>query len=258
MKEHHRQLLALLNTQYPVSVQDLAQKLYVSESSIRRYLSELAEEGQIIRTSKGARLLTTTVSEEIGFLYRENQNIREKKIIAEQVLPYLHDNQMIMMDDSSTVLYLVPYSSRYKDLLVVTNSIRIQYALCEQNILTYCLGGLTELPGKYSAVGHQTEDALSSFYGHLAVFSCKGLSIEGIATSNSCHQDYLRQIMMKNCEKSLLLIDSFKIGHIYTHKCVDVADVDNVLSDKPLPDSIRSRIGIRKHHKQPTNQYHKD
>ncbi len=256
MKEQHQQLLSLLNSQTPTSVHRLAQQLFMSESSVRRYLAVLANEGLIIRSSKGARLSFSLPSDTLNFLYREKQNMQAKQQIAEQVLPYLQDDQLIMMDDSSTVLFLVPYLSRYKNICVVTNSIRTEYALCKAHILTYCLGGLTEIPEQYAATGSYAEEMLQNFHGHLAVFSCKGLSSEGIATSNSQYQDRLRRIMMENCEKSLLLVDSSKIGHIHTHTCVDVADVDNVFCDQPLPENIRARVGIRKRQKPQFNQYH--
>lgn len=252
MNDRENDILSMLSAQRETTVKEIAKALYVSESTIRRDLAMLAADDKIIRTFRGAKKRDYTNSEKVSFLYRAQQNTAAKEKIARLCLPYIHDGDLLMFDDSSTVMFLVPLLTRFKNLSVVTNCIRTAYALCELGIGNYLTGGYAHFCKSFAYTGPYAEGMLRDFHGDLALFSCKGVSMQGQISSGSDMQDVLRQTMIANCRTSLLLCDSTKIGKIYAHDYANVRDVDAVLCDTPLPESLRAQVGARKRERNAT------
>ena len=240
-------IISLLDPNRETTVKELAQILFVSESSVRRDLTKLLHEERIVRTFRGAKLRNLSNDEKVSFLYRTQQNSVAKEQIAIQCLPYIHDGDTIMMDDSSTVMFVLPHLRQFKNLTVITNCIRTSYALCELGIFNYVLGGAVQNCKAFAYLGSFAESMLRQFHANLALFSCKGISSRGMLSSGSEGQDALRRIMLENCQTSILLCDSSKIGHVFLHDFASVQDVDVVLCDKPLPEQIHSQIGLHRH-----------
>lgn len=94
----HDEIIRIISHLRTVSVQDLTQRLKVSEVTIRKDLTLLEEMGSLVRTRGGARLaedLTQLRSIQI----RREERLAEKKRIAEKARELVNDDDTI---------YLVP------------------------------------------------------------------------------------------------------------------------------------------------------
>ena len=142
LNERTRKLLSLLNAEHETSVKSLSATLFVSESTIRRDLAQLAAENEIIRTYRGAKLRMLSNDEKISALYRSKHNVEAKQKMAMSAMKYIRENDVIMLDDSSSAMYLVPCLAKcFKNVVVMTNGLRTAYALCECGIRNYMIGG---------------------------------------------------------------------------------------------------------------------
>ena len=88
-----------------VKVSELCEKLYASQSSIRRDLTALEGRG-IIKRSYGGAELVTNYSNVVEFGKRSNHNIQAKKIIAKKAVGMVQEGNVIFLDQSSTSFYL--------------------------------------------------------------------------------------------------------------------------------------------------------
>ena len=247
LNDRTKAILALLSAEHETSVKSIASALFVSESTIRRDLASLAADNEIIRTYRGAKLRALSNEEKISFLYRSNHNVEGKEKMAAMAMKYIHENDVVMLDDSSSAMFLVPRMARqFKNLVVMTNGLRTAYALCECGIRNYMIGGWARNLRQYSYMGPYAERMLKDFHGNIAFFSCKGLSLQGQLSSGLEDQDELRKIMIENCKTGVLLCDSTKIGKIFKHDFANVADIDAVLSDQPLPEELAKLVGKKK------------
>ena len=245
--ERARSLLQLLSAEQETSVKSLAAALFVSESTIRRDLAQLAAQNEIIRTYRGAKLRALSNEEKISFLYRSNHNVEAKNKMAAAAMKYIREHDVVMLDDSSSAMFLVPYMAKqFKDLVVMTNGLRTAYALCEYHIRNYMIGGWAVNLSQLSYMGPYAEHMLKDFHANVTFISCKGLSMEGNLSSGLEDQDELRKIMIKNSRTSILLCDSSKIGKVFKHDFANVTDLDDVISEKPLPDELARLVARRK------------
>ena len=237
----------MLNAEHETSVKTIASALFVSESTIRRDLAQLAAENEIIRTYRGAKLRLLSNEEKISYLYRSNHNVEAKQKMAAAAMRYIHEHDVIMLDDSSSAMYLVPFIAKhFKDVVVMTNGLRTAYALCECHIRNYMIGGQARNLNQFSYMGPYAEQMLKDFHANITFISCKGLSMEGNLSSGLEDQDELRKIMLRNSRTGILLCDSSKIGKVFKHDFANVMDLDDVISEKPLPEELAKLVGVRK------------
>ena len=106
--ERHEEIMNLLEDKKSISVVKLAELLHVSLPTIRRDLSILEEHGKVHRTHGGV-VLRRTSEAEIPLMFREDQNSQAKRIIAQKAAPLIHDGDVIFLDASSTVSFLIPH-----------------------------------------------------------------------------------------------------------------------------------------------------
>jgi hypothetical protein len=77
-------------------------------------------------------------------------------------------------------------------------------------------------------------------------FSCRGLSADGRMSDPSIDEANLRQVMFSKCKNKYLLCDSSKFDKVYFYDMGDVSQLDDIISDRPLPDTIASQLKSHK------------
>ena len=103
--ERQEEILKILKQNRSATVRALAQKLYVSDATVRRDLMEMQNLGLLKRSHGGAVLLEN--ADEISIFVRMNENADEKERTATNALKYLpNDFETVFLDSSSTVLAL--------------------------------------------------------------------------------------------------------------------------------------------------------
>jgi DeoR family fructose operon transcriptional repressor len=131
-QKRHQKIMNILNEKKSVSNQVLLESLFVSEATLRRDLSKLESLGLITRTH-GHTHLKESSNIESSILIRSQKNVKEKKRIAQMCLNHLSNNSSIFIDSSSTVGYMLPLLTNYRDLTFITNGINNALVLSQAN-----------------------------------------------------------------------------------------------------------------------------
>lgn len=138
-KERQVQILDILEKEVFVKVETLADRLSVSEVTIRRDISELAQNQQLIKVHGGAqRKQHKKVDTDLTF--RKQQNVEAKKIIAKKASQKIEAKQRIYLDAGSTCSFLIPYLSE-QDVQVYTHGVHHIEDLVQHGIESYLIGG---------------------------------------------------------------------------------------------------------------------
>lgn len=94
-------MLSLLQEKGHMKIEELAEHLYVSPSTVRRKLSELQEKGLVTRMHGGVR-----INDENNFFpsftFRSHQNSLEKKKIALAAVRLIKNGDLIFLDGSTS------------------------------------------------------------------------------------------------------------------------------------------------------------
>ena len=118
--ERKNNILGLLQSEGRVVVSELADKFDVSEETIRRDLEKLERDG-LVQKSYGGAVLNENAQNAV----RKRTNVIGKQKIAELVSGCIPDNSSIMLDSSSTALFIAKRIKDRKNMVVITNSLEI-------------------------------------------------------------------------------------------------------------------------------------
>ncbi|MDF2613749.1 MAG: transcriptional regulator, DeoR family [Clostridia bacterium] len=232
MKLNSRQnaILELLQVQKSGSVEELSQKLFFSPSTIRRDLDRL-EEARLVRRTHGGVLLIEGRDAEIPLTVREKNNHTAKEIIAARASELINDGDSIIIDSSSTAFKMIPHLKNKKDLTIITNGAKAGVALGEMHKFNvYCTGGLLR-QNSLSYVGTHARGTMEKFHVDKAFFSARCISLSHGVTDISDEEAELRRIMIDHASKSILLMDSSKIGNIALCSVCPLSDIDILITD---------------------------
>lgn len=229
--ERRKEILMKLQAERRVVVSELSQLYNVSEETIRRDLEKLVNDGVAIKSYGGA-VINENSNLDLPFNIRKNRNVVGKQKIAEQIAGLVKDGDSIMLDASSTAVYIAKALKEKKNLTVITNSIEIIIELLgmpEWNV--FSTGGLTR-EGSFALVGPQTDKMLRSFHVDLAIISCKGVGMDKSFTDSDELHANNKLTMLESAGTRILAVDSSKLGNTAFTAIGTLDDITTVVTDK--------------------------
>lgn len=235
--EREQQIISLLREQNFISVQELAARLYVSPSSIRRDLSRLEALG-IVRRNYGGVVASggNPTSQPIAF--RGEVNKVAKRAIAKKASVLLRDDMSILLDDSTTAAAMVEFIAERRGITLFTNNIETAMSATEKGICAYLLGGALPTDSATVTVGKFALDMLDSIRVDACFFSVSALSAEGELFDSTEAHNVLRRKMLERAALRILLCDASKFARTSLYRSTRLCDVDYICTDAPLPKEI--------------------
>jgi DeoR/GlpR family transcriptional regulator of sugar metabolism len=183
------------------------------------------DEGVKIANASGKR---------IPFSLRSHENSPQKKQIAKAAAALIHTDDVVFLDGSSSAYFVAELLPAIGGVTVITNSIDAMSCLSRYDIKAYCTGGNMSPENKAVLTGDYTIDFLRKIHADVAIFSVQAVCSNG--EFYDCYSDEvaIRNIMIKNASKRILLCDSSKLDKTSTfyQGCAD--DVDHIISDRDL------------------------
>ncbi|SDG18721.1 DeoR family transcriptional regulator, fructose operon transcriptional repressor [Sinosporangium album] len=236
-------LLSHVRTNGSVSVDDLADLLGVSVSTVRRDLDEMDERGLLRRVHGGAIALPNAESSEVSLVERAIRNLSEKSRIAARAVDQIKPHSTVLLTGGSTCAQMVPHLGRVRDLTVVTNSVAIAHAIgtSGDQVQVLVLGGLmrnTEL----SLLGHLTTQALADIHIDTAFFSAFGLDPEyGMLGAHLAEAETDRN-MITVARDLVVLADHTKFSQSSAVRIAPVSRIGTVITDDATSDGAVNRL----------------
>ena len=236
--EREREIISFLKEHDGfANIKELCEKLYASESSIRRDLTAL-EGRRVIRRTHGGAELITNASGAIAFSQRVHHNVNAKKAIAKKAAALINDGDVIFLDQSSSAFYLANEISHNNSLTVITNNIEIIGLLSASGIKTISSGGMLSPDNRTCLVGRDAHYIFENIHADLVFFSTKSLSEDGMISDCVREEVLVRAAMLKNAEKKVFLCDTEKIGTQSAYKQCTLCDIDYLVSENSITQNI--------------------
>jgi DeoR family transcriptional regulator, aga operon transcriptional repressor len=207
--ERMQRVLALLETRDAVSVAGLAHAFAVSEVTVRNDLAMLARQGLVARVRGGARSLQRGQSE-VAFDVRLRVQEQEKRAIARAAAAMVGDGEAIALDSSTTAFYIALELREKKELVVVTNGLRVATALADApGISVIVPGGVLRLPAM-SLVGDFASSVLRTTSIGTGFFGVRGASLERGLMDLNPEEVRLKRELADVCERVVGVFDHTK------------------------------------------------
>ncbi|MEN8904427.1 MAG: DeoR/GlpR family DNA-binding transcription regulator [Clostridiales bacterium] len=232
--QRRTKILSILNKNKSILVNEVATMFEVTEETIRRDLKFLEKQGDLIRTHGGA-VLPDDIKEEISIKIREGINSDGKNLIAKNAAKLVNDGDIIILDASTSALYMTKYLKDKTGLTVITNAARIAIELADcNNIKVISTGGILRAKS-LSFVGRVAENALKGYYANKMFFSCKGFSPKKGLTDSSEEEAGIRKLMIERSEKVIFLCDHTKFDKMGYVNTTDISKINKIISDTDIP-----------------------
>lgn len=208
-----------LNTM--VTVQTLVTNLNVSESTIRRDLSLLEEEGQLIRVHGGAKR-HYVLDKEPSFLEKSTIYQDEKLAIARYAASLVNKGETIFIDAGTTTLAMIDYMQE-EPALVVTNGIEQAALLTDKGFETLILGGKLKA-GTKAIVGTTAFQQLKQYRFQKAFMGMNGIDVEYGLTTPDPEEGAMKALMIQQANMAFVLADASKFGKVSFSKVATIDD----------------------------------
>ena len=211
LNSRQQEILNLLYETGKFSVSELASRLYVTEMTIRRDLAAMEKGGFLKRYHGGAILMLD--QKEMPLSQRLMFDEDEKRAPAKKSVKFLKDNMTVFIDSSSTCQYIIPYIATFKNIKIVTNSVKTLLTASNLHIPCILIGGNYYEPDM-CLVGSMTEQYAKELNVDISFFSTAAYSEDGVISDFDENQLFVRKIVLENSKQSVFLCEQNKIGKI--------------------------------------------
>ncbi|MBN2712115.1 MAG: DeoR/GlpR transcriptional regulator [Planctomycetes bacterium] len=229
----HQLFLDDLRSEGHISLQDVINRYDVSESTARRHITKLGEEGVIRRVKGGAVWLEMHPSMH-PFHVRAQKNHEAKEAIARKAVTLVKPGMSIIIGGGTTA-YTVAKQLKGMGMRVVTNSLPVMdlFVDDETTQLT-ALGGQLYHNGALFH-GYSTMEQLARLRVDMAFMSTGGFSHEGFFHRVPAVIELDRKIA--EISKTVVVAAvSDKYGEESFSLVLRPEEVDILLTDRPIPD----------------------
>jgi DeoR family fructose operon transcriptional repressor len=218
------------------SLEELAQQVGVSVSTVRRDLAALEKTKSIRRTHGGARTLQQPKTDEFVFNVRDTHQIEEKDSIGEACAALIEPGQNVIIDSGTTCFHV---AKRLGDKVaqIITNSLPVANLFSASNRHEVHLSGGVIYPRLGVLVGPHAVDTFSRMHADVAILSGSGIAEDGIYNSHALIVD-IQRAMMAGAAKVIFCIDHTKFGRRSTFFLTDFTAVDVIVTDAGAPEPL--------------------
>ena len=198
--ERMDRVLELLETRETVTVSELAESFAVSEVTVRSDLSALARQGLVARIRGGARALQSGQSE-AAFDIRLRVQESAKRAIARAAAAMVGDGEAVALDSSTTAFYIALELREKRELVVVTNGLRIATALADAPGVSVIVPGGVAAQAAMSLVGDFAASVLRTTSIGKGFFGARGISSERGLMDLNPDEVRIKREMAEACEQ---------------------------------------------------------
>lgn len=240
--ERKQVILERIQAQQFIRLEELVDILATSESTVRRDLDELENEGKLRRVHGGAEAPAKLQLEE-SILEKSVKNVQEKRMIAERAAQLIMDGDVIFLDAGTTTSLLIDYLQQ-ENLTVVTNSINHAVKLVERKIKTIIIGGYVK-QSTDASVGAVALEHIRQLNFDKAFLGMNGID-KNYFTTPDIEEATIKRTIIENAKESYVLVDASKIGQFSFVK-VAAIEKSNIIcqsSESSLLDIIKEKTRV--------------
>ena len=222
----------LLTRKGSVTIVELARDLGVTDMTVRRDIAAMEKEGSLRRVHGGAVAIEGATME-TSFTARRVKSRNQKVAIAKRAAGLLDSANALFIDGSTTCSELARLLPSGSGRQIVTDSLSVLLELNGRpGLELILLGGTLDQDGNTFDGVLAVENA-GRIKVDLCFFSANGFDPEGVFNAGMIGSQ-VKQIMIRNSRRSVLLADSTKWGAGGMFKLCDWAEVDVLVSDSDI------------------------
>ena len=231
-------ICAHLSHHYRIGIEEICTQFGVTRDTARRDVVRLDMAGRALRVRGGAVL--PPQSRQVEQYARRTGASIGKQAIGHAAAGLLCDGDRVLFDTSTTVL-AVARATTAASLSVVTNSIDVAEAFGQQEgVELHVLGGRFNA-WQRSLEGAQTRLGVAQFQFDKLILGACAIDPLGL-TCPSAEEASLKQAMMGQASKVIVVADSSKFSKAFLHRLCTFDAIDVLVTGQPPPAAIGAAL----------------
>jgi len=230
------EIIALLNQQDRVEVEDLAQRFGVSLQTVRADLRDLSARGALSRVHGGAVRISSAASQD--YADRRRLNAGGKQAMATLAAELIPDNCSISLNIGTSTEQVARALSGHRGLTILSNNINIINMMMGGQAKDLILAGGTVRQRRQSDGAIVGEDAvafIARYKVDFAVIGASALDADGAVMDHDPREVSVARAILKNARQRVLVCDGSKFERSAPVRICDLSDLDVVITDRPVP-----------------------
>lgn len=217
-------------------IQVLADKLGVSEETIRRNLKQLEKSGVVSKVHGGVHLSESHI--EPPFNQRMVENPAAKRAVAAKMADIIKSGDTLFLDIGSTTAYIANSLKKHRDLFIVTNSITVAQTLATQNNNRVFLAGGELRAHDAGAFGPEALDFVRQFNVQYAILSVAAINAESGFMVQDIREAIFSREIASRARVRIVAADSAKFDKTAPIVLDYPSEFDMLVSDYKPPSDI--------------------
>ncbi len=234
------EILEALREEGRASITELAQRLNISDETVRRHVKALAEQG-VIQRVHGAALLPEAATEP-PFSRRMKERTQAKRAIAQKVASLVEDGMTLLVDSGSTTAYVARALLERRNLNVVTNSLEIAHTLIGRRGHTVHLAGGVMRADIGCAVGPEAHALIAQFRADLAILSVGSVDAVDGYRDFDVDEARIARAMIERSRRVVVAADARKFVESAPVCICGLESVGTLVTDAAPPAAIFERL----------------
>lgn len=210
-EERQARIEDYINQHGVCKVAELCDLTQTSESTIRRDLIQMEEQGMIKRVHGGAQSVKSfsrDVSQHVRFSLNHDDKLKIARYAAEH---FVRSGDDIFIDAGTTTYEMVPFLADVANLTIVTNG--VETALCSLNhgIKTILVGGKVK-GDTHASVGHTAVEQIKAMNFSASFIGTNGIDASGRLSTPEPEEAAVKRAEFAQTNHAYVLADKSKIG----------------------------------------------
>ncbi|MGI6737200.1 MAG: DeoR/GlpR family DNA-binding transcription regulator [Anaerovoracaceae bacterium] len=209
-------------------IHELADRLDVSESTIRRDVTDLEHRGLVKKVFGGAVSTEAPADTERGNLEpsvaaRASVHVREKRLIAAYAASLINRDDFVYLDAGTTTGFMIDYLT-CRDAVYVTNGLRHALRLSARGFEVYLLSGRSRAVTE-AVTGAAAVESMRRYDFTKAFLGTNGIHLEKGLTTPDIEEGLVKSEAVRHAYITYITADSSKFGLSTAARFADLADV---------------------------------
>ena len=239
-RERQDQIRELVVAQGFVRIDDLAAEFGVSAMTIHRDLDDLESRGWL-RKVRGGATAQPSAFYHGDISHRLHSHVAEKHQLAQAALELIQPGQAIVLDDSTTALYLARLLSERGPVTAITNSLLVMRELAgKPKIDLVGLGGVY-YPAYDAFFGVQTVEAAQALSADILFLSTTAIT-GGRCYHQSPETVQVKRALMGIAATRVLMVNHHKFNQRALHELASLTAYELMIVDSGTPPDVVGTI----------------
>lgn len=232
--ERHSKILFLIQKFKKVDVNELSIMLDVSTMTIRRDLSQLSKDYNIVRTHGGAELLDSSIVKLSSFKAEKIQNKEIKSIIARQAAKNIINGQRIFIDAGSTTRSILDFINPDNKNVIITNHLDVAKKALEHNNISVIMIGGDMIKIAQSSSGSVALQQIKYYSIDISFIGAAAIGNDGILYDGFSPEAEIKRELFQRSSSVVLLADSTKFNTYDIHRFGSLDQISEIITDNNL------------------------